>query len=139
MDFSCTACGHGFRNIPDSAAGRLGRCKKCDTQVRVPQPSAPAPVAAPPTAVQQIVVMQAQPAPRQKSRTTCIILWLLLGGMGAHAFYAGRTGEGIAHVVSLLLVMVTIGAWILVHVPLVLISGIVLMVSDWDEYKTSTV
>ena len=38
--------------------------------------------------------------PSRKSRTTCLILCILLGWVGAHQFYVGKYGWGIAYLCS---------------------------------------
>lgn len=35
---------------------------------------------------------------KKKSKGVAYILWLLLGGIGAHRFYVGRTGTGLVYV-----------------------------------------
>ncbi|HEX8525121.1 MAG TPA: ubiquitin-conjugating enzyme E2 [Tepidisphaeraceae bacterium] len=44
IDFSCTGCGERF-SVPDNAANRNVRCKKCGKQLIIPAPKAAAPVA----------------------------------------------------------------------------------------------
>lgn len=70
-----------------------------------------------------------------KSMAIAYILWLFLGGLGAHRFYLGRTGSAIAQLVltiigivlSLVLVgfvpLIVVGIWL--FVDLFLIPGMV--------------
>lgn len=56
----------------------------------------------------------------KKSIGVAYILWLFLGGLGAHRFYLGKTGSGIAMLCLTLIGMITlvvyIGAFILAAV-----------------------
>lgn len=47
---------------------------------------------------------------KKKSNGVAYLLWFLLGGIGAHRFYAGRTGTGIAYVALQVLAWITLGA-----------------------------
>jgi len=58
------------------------------------------------------------------------LLWLFLGGVGAHRFYLGRTGSGFVYVCLFVLTVLTgglmgiaLGAWVLLD--LFLIPGMV--------------
>ncbi|AJD93525.1 hypothetical protein JMA_42080 (plasmid) [Jeotgalibacillus malaysiensis] len=80
---------------------------------------------------QELQILASETEKRKKSSGTAWILLLLLGSVGAHRFYLGHTGIGIAMVatwiVSWMLVWVTfllpISIWILVE--LFLLSGLV--------------
>ena len=65
-----------------------------------------------------------------KSTGVAYLLWLFLGGIGAHRFYLGRTGSGFAYVCLFVLTILTggimgiaLGAWVLLD--LFLIPGMV--------------
>jgi len=92
----CVTCG---------ASLKLGttRCVKCGTvlEVATPPPAQPAQYAPPPQAVQQPQIVYVQQPPRvpvcTKSKTTAGILAILLGSIGVHKFYLGKTGQGILY------------------------------------------
>jgi TM2 domain-containing membrane protein YozV len=44
------------------------------------------------------LLFQAEVAKHHKSRTTALLLTLLLGGLGAHRFYLGQVGVGLLYV-----------------------------------------
>lgn len=52
---------------------------------------------------QQAMYVTSELARRRKSPIAVWLLWLFLGGLGAHNFYLGRTGRGIAQVVLFVL------------------------------------
>ncbi len=54
----------------------------------------------------------------KKSKVTAILLCLFLGGLGAHRFYVGKTGTGVAQ----LLTLGGLGIWTLIDL-VVLICG----------------
>lgn len=70
-----------------------------------------------------------------KSAAVAYLLWIFLGGFGAHRFYLGRTGSGIAMIALLViglatagaivggLLIVALGVWLLVD--LFLIPGMI--------------
>lgn len=47
-----------------------------------------------------------------KSTAVAYLLWIFLGGFGAHRFYIGRTGSGIAMIALLVIGLVTAGVGI---------------------------
>nr|WP_243147990.1 TM2 domain-containing protein [Bittarella massiliensis (ex Durand et al. 2017)] len=84
-----------------------GVCKFCGTVLPPREPVAPPPVAPgwgtpPPRPVfsipqPRVPVQQPVQAASPKSRWVAILLWLLLGYLGAHQFYAGKVGMGILY------------------------------------------
>lgn len=49
---------------------------------------------------------------KKKSKGVAYVLWLLLGGIGAHRFYTGHTGTGIIYLVMQILGWLTVAAGI---------------------------
>src|SRR5690606_10755064 len=76
----------------------------------------------------------------KKSAGLAFVLWLLLGGVGGHRFYLGRTGSAVAQLLLFLigwltvwvvvgfLLLIPLGIWLLVD--LFLISGMVQQHND---------
>lgn len=68
---------------------------------------------------QELQLLSSEMENRKKSTGTSWLLLLFLGGFGAHRFYLGQTGVGIAMLcvwlVSIPLLMVPIGIWVLVE------------------------
>lgn len=52
IEFSCSYCTVLVR-VPDSAAGKMGRCPKCSTRLLIPNPARPSPDAPPPAPTEQ--------------------------------------------------------------------------------------
>lgn len=102
----------------------VNQCPSCGAQVQQPQSQ----YAPPPQ--NQYVPPQNQyvpPVASGKSRVVYIVLGVLLGGLGVHNFYAGRTGIGIA---QLLITLLTCGygaaiiwIWVLIEVCTVTKDG----------------
>ena len=66
------------------------------------QPHHQVPVPAPMSAVDQRVAMAEMAAiSQQKSTGIAYLFWFFLGAFGAHKFYLGRTGMGIAYLFTL--------------------------------------
>lgn len=76
---------------------------------------------------QELQVLSSEMENRKKSTGTAWLLLLFLGGFGAHRFYLGHTGIGIAMVItwvlSWFLLLIPIGIWVLVE--LFLLSGLI--------------
>lgn len=99
MRVKCDNCG--------AEIGLDGVCKFCGTVLPPREPVAPPPVAPgwgtpPPRPVfsipqPRVPVQQPVQAASPKSRWVAILLWLLLGYLGAHQFYAGKVGMGILY------------------------------------------
>ena len=99
MRVKCDNCG--------AEIGLDGVCKFCGTLLPPREPVAPPPVAPgwgtpPPRPVfsipqPRVPVQQPVQAASPKSRWVAILLWLLLGYLGAHQFYAGKVGMGILY------------------------------------------
>jgi len=49
---------------------------------------------------------------RKKSGVVAFLLWLFLGGVGAHRFYLGRTSSGVAQLLLFILGWLTVSAYI---------------------------
>ncbi len=62
-----------------------------------------------------------------KSRTTAILLALFLGGLGAHKFYLGQTGWGVAYLIF---------CWTLIPALVSLIEGILYITMSDEEFNT---
>jgi len=65
----------------------------------------------------ELLILRQETDTRKKSVTATWLLWLFLGGIGAHRFYLGRVGTGIA----MLLTLGGLSIWTLVDA--FLISG----------------
>jgi TM2 domain-containing membrane protein YozV len=74
---------------------------------------------------QQILIEQ-RVTNEAKSTTTAYLLWFFLGMVGAHRFYLGKTGSGIAIAVLSLLGFLTMA--LLIGFLFLLISGIWVMI-----------
>ena len=93
-----------------------------------------APPTAPPPPQQQMAPPVAQQQPAQnyppgalKSKVLAGILGILLGGIGIHNFYLGKTGRGLMQIV---VTVITLGAGALWG----FIEGIMILVSDdWTD------
>ncbi len=76
------------------------------------------------------------------SKNITILLWFFIGGCGVHRWYLNsKFGSkpidknwAMAYLVSLFLVVVTGGFWLLLHVPMLLADGVVLICDkrDWE-------
>ncbi len=68
----------------------------------------------------------------KKSNVVAYLLWFFLGGFGAHRFYGGRTGSGVAQIVMLILgivllpagglgaiLLIPLGIWVIVDAFLI--------------------
>ena len=99
MCVKCDNCG--------AEIGLDGVCKFCGTVLPPQGPAAPTPVAPgwgapPPRPVfsipqPRVPVQQPVQVASPKSRWVAILLWLLLGYLGAHQFYAGKVGMGLLY------------------------------------------
>jgi len=136
----CSYCGYGMM-FNDDKYGKSARCRKCKSICKVlppqfnPEPApAPAPAAAPApaqmankthvTVQQQIVNLQKE----TKSKVVYFLFWFFLGGLGAHRFYAGEVGMGIALLCSFMASVLTAGLWLIPHmVWFIVVEGIILL------------
>ncbi len=66
--------------------------------------------------------------PEGKSRGVAALLAILLGGLGIHYFYLGKTGGGL---ICILLSVITCGAWQVIT----LIQGIMMLCMTNDEFE----
>jgi hypothetical protein len=64
----------------------------------------------------------AYPGAAQKSKVVAGILGILLGSLGIHSFYLGRTGRGIAQIVVTVVTLGLGGIWGFVEGILILLS-----------------
>ena len=53
-----------------------------------------------------------------KSGVTALLLCLFLGPLGAHRFYLGKTGSGVAH----LLTLGAVGVWTLIDLVMIIMG-----------------
>ena len=132
----CTYCGYGMM-FNDDKYGKSARCRKCKSICKILPPQfnpEPAPAPAPaPTQVaataqvnvrQQIVNLQQQ----TKSKAIYFLFWFFLGGFGAHRFYAGEVGMGLALLCSFIASVLTAGLWLIPHmIWFIVIEGIILL------------
>lgn len=90
----CITCGASLK--PGAT-----RCMKCGTTLEVAAQPQPVQYASAPQAVQQPQIVYVQQPPQApvctKSKTTAGILAILLGSIGVHKFYLGKTGQGILY------------------------------------------
>lgn len=61
---------------------------------------------------QQLAIIQSELTKKAKSKTTAYIFWFFLGALGAHRYYVGDIGRGIA----MTLTLGGIGIWALIDV-----------------------
>lgn len=90
QDKFCPECGESIR-------ARAEICPKCG--VRQP-------------------MIYAAPIPSGRSKLTAALFALLLGGIGMHKFYLGRTGQGVVYLMF---------CWTLIPAMIALVEGIVLL------------
>lgn len=126
---NCTQCGAPIDSMATA-------CKFCGLEV-TRQPVYQAPQNHPPQAPQYVPQYAPQYAAAavpqvfnlleytKKSRTTAGILAILLGGIGAHKFYLGKTGMGILYLVF---------CWTYIPALLGLIEGIIYLTSDDEKF-----
>jgi TM2 domain-containing membrane protein YozV len=67
-----------------------------------------------------------------KSKTTAGILAILLGTLGAHQFYLGKTGWGIGFAV---LSIVTCGFGTMITGPISIVQGILYLVATDEDFE----
>ena len=142
IELKCDHCGFGML-FSDDKYGKHARCRSCKSVVKV----MPSPLASPEVpeqrreqapvmntfenshaTVSKVVVNNVVPLQQRPSKFIYFLFWFFLGGLGAHRFYAGDNGMGIALVLSLVAVVVTGGLWLLPHmIWVVIIEGIILL------------
>lgn len=61
-----------------------------------------------------------------KSKTTSGVLGILLGGIGAHKFYLGKTGKGVLYLLT---------SWTGIPTVIGFIEGIKYLVMDENEFN----
>lgn len=62
----------------------------------------------------------------QKSKLVAFLLWLFLGGLGAHRYYCGKVGTGV--VILILTVIGIFTSGIVIGIPILAVVGIWLIV-----------
>lgn len=75
-------------------------------------------------------VRQRPPASSGKDRTTAGIFALLLGGIGAHKFYLGKTGQGVLYLCF---------SWTLIPAIIGFIEGIIYLTKSDEEFQRAYV
>lgn len=73
---------------------------------------------------EELQLLSSEMTKKQKSSGTTWLLWVFTGGLGGHRFYLGKTGTGVA----MLLTIGGLGIWTLID--LFLVSG---MIRDTNE------
>ena len=133
---TCPSCDKDFY-FSRSNVGKKAKCSKCDSIFRVTpddgtlQTPVEQPVYAPVPPYEQahphVVYVHNNYQSEKKSKALAFVLWFLFGGIGLHRFYTGDYGNVALILGSFALVIVTLGGWIFVHVPIVLIDGVLLL------------
>lgn len=100
-----------------------------------PAPAVQAPASAVVTNPGQVVHVHVHNQRPPKSKVLALVLWFFLGGIGAHHFYLGRTTFGILYIVSCLLVVVTLGLWLIVHGLALLVDLIWILVTPENQLE----
>ena len=97
---SCSACGASLAAPAQEAAVPA---QEAQPQPMAQQPMAQQPMAQQPMAQQPMAQQPMQEGVSDKSKTTAGILGILIGTLGIHNFYIGKTGRGIAQLLISLL------------------------------------
>ena len=72
----------------------------------------------------------------KKSICAAIILWLFLGGFGAHDIYVGKIGSGIFKLIGFpILDVITLGIFVPVHTIWYLVDGIRIITGNYRDSK----
>lgn len=75
---------------------------------------------------QKQILIEQRLANEKKSTGVAYLLWLFLGGFGAHRFYLGKTGSAIAQLI-LVIGGVLLSA-VIIGLPMLVVGGIWLLV-----------
>lgn len=75
---------------------------------------------------QQQILIEQRISNEKKSTGVAYLLWIFLGGFGAHRFYLGKVGSGVAQLILIMggLLLSTI----LIGIPMVIAGGIWLLI-----------
>lgn len=123
MSNLCTQCG---APIKDGAV----RCEYCGGSVAqtTQQPAQQPLQSAPRTAYQQTAVLHPERANwPYKSKVVAAVLAFILGGIGIHKFYLGRTGAGIMYLLF---------CWTYIPAFLAFFDAIILLCSNDENFMT---
>lgn len=91
IEFKCEDCGQPL-SIDEEHSGKEANCPKCGRTLTIPTIGQ--------TGAGQTVQQGGTKMAGEKSKTTALVLSILLGGIGVDRFYLGLIGSGILKLVT---------------------------------------
>jgi len=141
INFDCPHCNQNL-DAPSDMAGETIECPACGKSLGIPVPRRPAQaggkrivirkrksagsnIPSAPARTQQTSASKPQtPVPQgnasEKKRLVALLLCFFLGGLGIHRFYVGKTGTGIAQILTL---GGFFGIWVLIDFIIIIVGN----------------